>query len=107
MAALLVLALNGAGKDRLLQPFGGLEPGHVMSLHPAIHRVAAGSWAGLARADVRSGGYCVDSLEAALWCFSRTDSFEACVLEAANPGVDADTTAKGFYVPHPQSNSRT
>ena len=35
----------------------------------------------------------VDSLEAALWAFADTESFEACVLAAANLGDDADTTA--------------
>ena len=34
-----------------------------------------------------------DSLEAALWCFARSDTFEDAVLEAANLGDDADTTA--------------
>jgi ADP-ribosyl-[dinitrogen reductase] hydrolase len=35
----------------------------------------------------------VHSLEAALWCFHRTRSFEEAVLAAANLGDDADTTA--------------
>jgi ADP-ribosyl-[dinitrogen reductase] hydrolase len=35
----------------------------------------------------------VESLEAALWCFHTTPSFESAVLEAANLGDDADTTA--------------
>jgi ADP-ribosyl-[dinitrogen reductase] hydrolase len=35
----------------------------------------------------------VDSLEAALWCFLRTDTFEQATLVAANLGDDADTTA--------------
>ena len=35
----------------------------------------------------------VRSLEAALWSFHSTDSFEADVLKAANLGDDADTTA--------------
>jgi ADP-ribosyl-[dinitrogen reductase] hydrolase len=35
----------------------------------------------------------VSSLEAALWSFQSTDSFEAAVLKAANLGDDADTTA--------------
>ena len=35
----------------------------------------------------------VDSLEAALWCFARHDSFAGAVLQAANLGDDADTTA--------------
>jgi ADP-ribosyl-[dinitrogen reductase] hydrolase len=32
-------------------------------------------------------------LEAALWCFWTTDSFEEAILTAANLGEDADTTA--------------
>jgi ADP-ribosyl-[dinitrogen reductase] hydrolase len=35
----------------------------------------------------------VQSLEAALWCFQRTSTFEDAVLNAANLGDDADTTA--------------
>ena len=38
-------------------------------------------------------GYAVESLEAALWCFLRTDNFRDAVLEAVNLGDDADTTA--------------
>lgn len=43
--------------------------------------------------DIRGSGYCVESLEAALWCFHHTESFEAAILKAANLGDDADTTA--------------
>ena len=35
----------------------------------------------------------VHSLEAALWCFARADSYADAVLEATNLGHDADTTA--------------
>jgi ADP-ribosyl-[dinitrogen reductase] hydrolase len=35
----------------------------------------------------------IDSLEAALWCFHQSNSFEETVLMAANLGDDADTTA--------------
>ena len=35
----------------------------------------------------------MSSLEAALWCFDQTASFEAAILRAANLGDDADTTA--------------
>ena len=35
----------------------------------------------------------VRSLEAALWSFYKTDSFEAAILKAANLGDNADTTA--------------
>ena len=43
--------------------------------------------------EIRGTGYVVESLEAALWCFWRTDSFEEAILTAANLGDDADTTA--------------
>ena len=45
------------------------------------------------RPAIRGRGYVVDSLEAALWAFSRTNTFEEGALAAANLGDDADTTA--------------
>ena len=35
----------------------------------------------------------IESMEAALWCFFNTESFEGAILCAANLGDDADTTA--------------
>lgn len=43
--------------------------------------------------DLKGSGFVVESLEAAIWCFWHTHSFEDCVLAAANLGDDADTTA--------------
>ena len=43
--------------------------------------------------EVRSGGYVLDTLGAALWCLERTGSYEECVLTAVNLGSDTDTTA--------------
>lgn len=42
---------------------------------------------------IKSTGYVVDSLEAALWCFLTTDSYEDCVMTAINLGGDTDTIA--------------
>lgn len=42
---------------------------------------------------IRSGGYVLDTLRAALWCLATTGSYADCVLEAVNLGADADTTA--------------
>jgi ADP-ribosyl-[dinitrogen reductase] hydrolase len=47
----------------------------------------------LSREEVRGTGYVVDSLKAAKWAFSAGNTFEECVLLAANLGDDADTTA--------------
>ena len=42
---------------------------------------------------IKGSGYVVESLEAALWCFAKTDNFSDAILTAANLGDDADTTA--------------
>jgi ADP-ribosylglycohydrolase len=42
---------------------------------------------------IRSGGFVIDTLEAAFWCFLATDSYKDAVLKAVNLGDDTDTTA--------------
>jgi tyrosine-protein phosphatase YwqE len=42
---------------------------------------------------IRSSGYVVDSLEAAVWCLITTDTFRDCLLKAVNLGDDTDTVA--------------
>jgi ADP-ribosyl-[dinitrogen reductase] hydrolase len=42
--------------------------------------------------EIVGSGYVVESLEAALWCFFKTDNFEESVLAAVNLCNDADTT---------------
>lgn len=41
--------------------------------------------------DIRSTGYVVDTIEAAVWSFIITEDFKACELRAVNLGDDADT----------------
>ncbi|HSI64336.1 MAG TPA: ADP-ribosylglycohydrolase family protein [Candidatus Saccharimonadia bacterium] len=41
---------------------------------------------------IRSGGYVMETLQAAVWCLLTTRSFEECVLKAVNLGDDTDTT---------------
>lgn len=47
----------------------------------------------LNREDIRSDGYVVNSLEAALWCYATTNSYAEAVLKAVNLGGDTDTIA--------------
>lgn len=47
----------------------------------------------LKRVDIKSTGYVVDTLEAALWCLLNTDNYKDCVLTAVNLGGDTDTIA--------------
>ena len=43
--------------------------------------------------EIRSSGYVVDTLEAAVWCLLTTDNYKDCVLKAVNLGSDTDTVA--------------
>ena len=43
--------------------------------------------------EISSSGYCVDTLEAALYCFLHERDAEGCIVRAANLGDDADTVA--------------
>ena len=48
-------------------------------------------FASLERNAIRSSGYVVDSLEAAVWCLLQTDTFRDALLTAVNLGEDTDT----------------
>ena len=64
--------------------------------HPElIHyaRLFEADFAQLPSNAIKSSGYVVDSLEAAVWCLFTTDSYADCVLKAVNLGSDTDTTA--------------
>lgn len=93
-AGLIVGALQSRSKEELLStrfsPVADLwrrEP-----LAPRINEVAAGSFKTRQPPDIRGTGYVVDALEAALWAFWNTVSFEEGALAAVNLGDDADTT---------------
>lgn len=43
--------------------------------------------------EIRSTGFVVHTLEAAVWCLLTTNSFKECVLNAVNLGGDTDTVA--------------
>ena len=47
----------------------------------------------LTREEIKSTGYVVDTLEAALWCLMTTNDYKSCVLKAVNLGDDTDTVA--------------
>ena len=93
-AALLLGALAGSPKEKLLEPcfspFAGLwddEP-----LQPAVAAIAGGSFRMKTPPEIRGTGYVIDCLEAALWAFATTGDFASGALAAVNLGGDADTT---------------
>lgn len=94
MAGLIVGAINGATKVEFLSsmytPVAGLWD--EKPLCSDIAKVAGGSFLRKEPPQIRGTGYVVDSLEAALWAFAKSDSFEHGALLAVNLGDDADTT---------------
>ena len=56
-------------------------------------RIFQSDFADLPREEIKSSGYVVDTLEAALWCVLNTSSYEECVLKAVNLGRDTDSVA--------------
>lgn len=58
-----------------------------------IIQIALGSYKNKKRNEIKSSGYVIHSLEAALWAFYHTDNFNDGVLLAANLAGDADTVA--------------
>ncbi len=49
--------------------------------------------ASFSRERIRSTGYVVDTLEAAVWCFMNTENYRDCVIRAVELGDDTDTVA--------------
>jgi ADP-ribosyl-[dinitrogen reductase] hydrolase len=92
--ALIVGAVNGVDKETLLSerysPSAGLWK--EAPLVTDIDEIAAGSFKRREPPEIKGSGYVVKSLEAALWAFSRSDSFREGCLLAVNLGDDADTT---------------
>jgi ADP-ribosyl-[dinitrogen reductase] hydrolase len=87
---LLHRALSGVTKEKILAPVPKL-PGDPLA--SPIQEIASGAYVQKSDSEIRGSGYVVESLEAALWCFQGTSTFEDAVLTAANLGDDADTTA--------------
>jgi ADP-ribosylglycohydrolase len=94
LAGLIIGALQDRSKNDLLAPLftpvAGLwdrEP-----LAPKINDIAAGSFLRREPPQIKGSGYVVRSLEAALWAFAKSTSFEHGALLAVNLGDDADTT---------------
>lgn len=84
--AQLHLALNGADKEQVLAPL-------VCALSARPLLINMGEYKGKSRDQIRSSGYVIDTLEAALWAVWHTDNFRDAVLLAANLADDADSVA--------------
>jgi ADP-ribosylglycohydrolase len=86
--------------EMLARAFDGAAKAEILFAHDAadiesaaLRAIARGAYRDKTADDVSGSGYVVHCLEAALWSFLITDSFAAAILQAANLGQDADTTA--------------
>ena len=98
LGALIVGAVQGTAKDELLSPLYSPVPGYWARrpLVSEIKEIARGSFKTRNPPQIRGTAYVVQSLEAALWAFHRTESFRDGCLAAVNLGEDADTTGAVF-----------
>ena len=94
LGALIVGAVSGASKEELLSELYCPVPGDFYrnQLHQDIHKIAIGSFKTKNPPAIKGSGFVVASLEAALWAFYNSSSFEEGCLKAVNLGDDADTT---------------
>ncbi len=93
LAALIVGAVLGIEKSVLLSDrYSPVTDSWVQGpLVKEIDDIARGSFKDRQPPKIKSTGYVVDTLEAALWAFYRGDSFEEGCRLAVNLGGDADT----------------
>jgi ADP-ribosylglycohydrolase len=95
LGALIVGALNGTPKGELLADHYSPVPGSWSQkpLVREIDEIASGSFKHREPPEIQGTGYVVKSLEAALWAFYKSKSFEGgCLLAVNLGGDDADTT---------------
>ncbi|MGD0624981.1 MAG: ADP-ribosylglycohydrolase family protein [Thermodesulfobacteriota bacterium] len=94
LGALIVGALNGTRKEDLLADHYSPVLGYWSQnpLMEEIDEIASGSFKRRDPPEIQGTGYVVKSLEAALWAFYKSKSFEEGCLLAVNLGDDADTT---------------
>jgi ADP-ribosylglycohydrolase len=88
---LIVRSLNGASKTDLAAEFANTTIVDA-KLKERLSRYASfEDWNATPESDIKSSGYVLSTLEAALWGFFTTDSFREGALKVVNLGYDADT----------------
>ncbi len=93
-AGLLLAAIAGLSKEQILN--NEYEPAAKTFLSeplaPKVAEIAGGSFKRKSPPQIRGSGYVIHTLEAALWAFHSTSTFEEGALKVVNLGEDADTT---------------
>ena len=92
----MIGCIRGETKEELLSadycPLG-TDYWERHQLSPEIANVSQGSFKRKEPPEIRATGYVIDSLEAALWGFYKTETFKDGCLLVSNLGHDSDTVA--------------
>jgi ADP-ribosyl-[dinitrogen reductase] hydrolase len=85
-------------KTEILSPFYSLIPNYwnIYPLDSKLNDIINGSYKRLNPPTISGSGYVLNTLEAALWAFYRSQTFEEGCLMVVNLGNDADTTCAVF-----------
>lgn len=86
LGLILHYLINGYEKEKTFSP-------HVFPLCARVMIINAGEYKHKTRNQIRSSGYVIDTLEAAMWAVWNTDNFRDAILLAANLADDADSVA--------------
>jgi ADP-ribosyl-[dinitrogen reductase] hydrolase len=85
----IYFALQGIPKEYLLDRLYTEPPTFITSKE--VIDIAKGAYKNKTEDQIKSSGYVIHTLEAALWSFYTTDTFEDGCIKAVNLGDDADT----------------
>lgn len=92
-SGLILGVLNNASKEEILS--ARYAPVNDIWKHfplcKQVDDIAQGSFKRKTRDQISSSGYVIDSMEAALWAFFNSDTFEDGMIKAVNLGGDSDT----------------
>ena len=93
MCGIILGAMSGESKSEILRaryhPIKGQWD--CDELHPEILKIANGSFKDKKRHEIESSGWVIHTLEAALWAFVNSGTFESSLIKAVNLGYDSDT----------------
>ena len=97
--AFLLEALRGTAKEDLRSAVAAKFASYI-SRHQEFadaarvwERLFSADFPALREEDIKSSGYVVDTLEAAIWCFYGTANYRDCILKCVNLGDDTDSVA--------------
>ncbi len=97
--AVMLEILKGTDKADLLRSALSKVEGYVIEhykfdeFYLKYKRLTKKDFVNLKENQIKSSGYIVDTLEAAMWCFLNSTNYRDCVLKAVNLGNDTDTVA--------------